>query len=300
MQHEDEYREALTLEALDTLGGEERRALGAHLSGCAACRAELDELREAAALLAHEAAAVSPPAALRARVLERVKALPAAAGADKEAAAEDGTEAAEELAAGGAARPTVRPFRPRAPGRTAAVGSAGWLPTRAFAFGAVAASLVITALAVVAALLWRQNQELRGQLAQLSEIQETWRAEMAREREVSDILSAPGARVAHLKGTQAADRARASLVYDPATGRALLLANGLPLTPEGKAYQLWYVAAGKPLPGGLFKTDDAGRASLRDRVPAEGRDASLFAVTLEPAAGATAPTGDKFLIGPPS
>ena len=50
MQHEG-YREMLELAALGVLGGEELRALAAHLWTCAACRAELRELHDAAAML---------------------------------------------------------------------------------------------------------------------------------------------------------------------------------------------------------------------------------------------------------
>ncbi|HWS52980.1 MAG TPA: zf-HC2 domain-containing protein, partial [Pyrinomonadaceae bacterium] len=76
MRHED-YRELLALEAAGAVDPSEVRALDAHLSTCAECRAELDSLRDAAAALARTVAPVAPPAHLRARVLEQVKALKA-------------------------------------------------------------------------------------------------------------------------------------------------------------------------------------------------------------------------------
>ncbi|MEU5991426.1 zf-HC2 domain-containing protein [Spirillospora sp. NPDC047418] len=47
------YRLGLGVYAIGRLDGAEADALSAHLSGCPPCRAELAELRTAAALLAH-------------------------------------------------------------------------------------------------------------------------------------------------------------------------------------------------------------------------------------------------------
>lgn len=54
--------------AVDAVDAVERARFQRHLTECAACRAEVASLREAAATLAHDAA-VAPPAALRDRVL---------------------------------------------------------------------------------------------------------------------------------------------------------------------------------------------------------------------------------------
>ncbi len=65
--------------ALGTLDREEHAAFEAHLAGCAACRAEVQAVREVAGLLAYSAPDAAPPAALRERVLaegRRVRPLP--------------------------------------------------------------------------------------------------------------------------------------------------------------------------------------------------------------------------------
>ena len=54
--------------AVDALDDVERAAFERHLAECAACRAEVDGLREAAAMIGG-AAAAQPPAGLRERVL---------------------------------------------------------------------------------------------------------------------------------------------------------------------------------------------------------------------------------------
>lgn len=64
--------------AVDALDDIERAQFERHLAECDACRAEVDSLREASALLA-ESAAAAPPAGLRARILadiETVRPLP--------------------------------------------------------------------------------------------------------------------------------------------------------------------------------------------------------------------------------
>ena len=73
MRHE-EFKELLALEAAGALEAGERGPLEEHLSSCAECRAELREMTDAVAALAYTVAPVAPPAHLRARVLERVRA----------------------------------------------------------------------------------------------------------------------------------------------------------------------------------------------------------------------------------
>jgi anti-sigma-K factor RskA len=77
----------------------------------------------------------------------------------------------------------------------------------------------------------------------------------------------------------------------------MLMADNLPPAPAGKAYQLWFISGNKPVAGTVFTPDARGHAEVRDQAPAEGRDASIFAVTLEPSSGVSAPTGDKYLLG---
>lgn len=71
--------------AVDALDEHERAEFEAHLAECPSCRAEVDGLREAAAMLA-ELEPVAPPVELRARVLASVAAvrpLPPAVGAER-------------------------------------------------------------------------------------------------------------------------------------------------------------------------------------------------------------------------
>lgn len=288
MKGHEEYKEIVALAALNTADEAERRALDEHLAGCAECRAELRESRDAAAALAFAAVPISPSPELRARVLASLKTTPQQGGAHSNK---------HETAAPPTANVVSIDERRRRDSRTP------FFSRPAYAFGAVAASLILCALAAATAVLWQRNNEMKSQVASMSDALERTRNELGQTRgELSrtlserELLAAPDAHTATLAGTKAAEGARARLTFDERTGEALLTAADLPPAPAGKAYQLWFIAGSKPLPGSVFSTDARGRAELHERIPAEGRGgAVVYAVTLEPAGGAPAPTGAIYL-----
>jgi hypothetical protein len=284
MRHE-EYKELLVLEAAGSVDPSELRALDAHLAACAECRDERDELRDAAASLAHTVAPVPPPPALRARVLERVRELKTAPAA--------GTAPARTSSAAAEGR--------RQQERLSLWQILGARP--ALGFGAAAVVVALAALFVLSLTLWGRTRALSAEVARLAsrlgaaeEEAAAMRGQLVLMREVNEILTAPGARLASLAGTATAPRASARVTYDPASGRVLLLAYELPPAPAGKAYQLWFIAGGKPLPGRVFKADAQGHASLSDRLPSAPHPLT-FAVTLEDERGAQTPAGDMYLLG---
>jgi anti-sigma-K factor RskA len=120
-------------------------------------------------------------------------------------------------------------------------------------------------------------------------------SQLAAERETARFLASPDTATIMLAGTEQAPKARLKLAYDRRTGRALLFGYDVPPAPQGKGYQLWFIAGGKALPGRVFEPDATGRGRWSEEVPPEGRGASVFAVTLEPAGGVTAPTGPMIL-----
>jgi anti-sigma-K factor RskA len=69
----EELRDLIPAYALDALEPEAARTVEAHLPGCDECREELSSLQAVAAELAAGIAPVEPPAALRERVLARVR-----------------------------------------------------------------------------------------------------------------------------------------------------------------------------------------------------------------------------------
>jgi len=143
--------------------------------------------------------------------------------------------------------------------------------------GAIAAVVLFAALSIGLAVLWRQNQRL------------------TRDREFVELVKTPGARVSELRGVDPGLNATAKLAYDR-SGRALLIASKLPDVPQGKAYQLWFIVGNKPpMPGKTFVPDSGGNAVLKDEMPREAVDANVFAITVEPVGGSSAPTSPIYL-----
>jgi anti-sigma-K factor RskA len=118
--------------------------------------------------------------------------------------------------------------------------------------------------------------------------------QLERQREAIEIVATPGTRMTELTGTSVVPGAHAMLAYDR-SGRAILLAKGLPPAPAGKAYQLWFITGGRPMPGKVFLTDASGAGTLNDQVPTEALNTAVFAITLEPESGVRAPTGAIYL-----
>jgi anti-sigma-K factor RskA len=296
MKHED-YKELIALDALDVLDENERRMLEAHLAECAECRAELDATRAAASALAYATPSIAPAPELRAQILARIKSQPqenARRSSDNGAATTTTTAATTTssaptvVAASNVSSPDE--FAKRREAREVKVSR------RLFVFGALAASLAVAALLLSLLMLWQRNNALQNEIARLSANANQSAQELTRIRADRELLAAPEAHTATLAGTNLAARARARLTFDERTGRAMLMAADLPPAPAGKAYQLWFIAEGKPpMPGSVFQTDASGHAEMHDIVPPEGRHAAIYAVTLEPAGGVSAPTGEMYL-----
>lgn len=302
MRH-DEYKQLLALEAVGALDEEERGRLKEHLASCAECREELRELSDAAASLLYTVAPVRPSLELRAGLLARVRAVdpPEVFVDPSEVAAlpkaSDPWEARDGAAATAAGSRDLRTLL----GGVSLWQLFAWRPTLGFGAAAAVAGLVLFGLTSLA--LWNQNQSLSAEVTSLSDrLREAQneiggqREQLASARHIEELLASPGVRVAELSGKTPAPQAHAMLAYDRSTGRAFVMAKGLPPCPAGHAYQLWLIADNKPLPGGTFKTDAQGNARMSDRLPPNVA-APTFAVTLEREGGVPAPQGDIFLAG---
>jgi len=270
MVHES-CKEMLAIHALSAVDATERRELQEHLDSCETCRLELAEWEASAATLALAAVPLEPAAGLRERILERVR------------------HDDEDLFLRASPQNKVLPF-------TEVKRSA---PSRWPLFGAIAAAILFLGLIVGLVGLWRQHQAARVELARLSQELQLQQETLAHDNKILGVLNSPGAHTTELKGTKDAPQAHALVAIDGQTGRTVLMAKGLPATPEGKAYQLWFISGGQaPVPGKVFKTDATGNGMLEDQMPTSANTSSVLAVTLEPQAGVTAPTGAMYLLSP--
>jgi anti-sigma factor RsiW len=260
MAHE-EYQELMTAQALSALDSAEADRLERHLEGCPECRAAMEEWQKTSAWLAMDAPLREPSREVRTRILEQIRSEP---------------------------RQQVKKTKVvQMPSRTG---------TRSTSqrWGAIAAALLILALGVSLFLVWRENRRVKNELAELSKQVQESQQELSRQREVLAILSSPGARVTELAGTGVAPSAHGMVAYDQ-SGRAIVMTKSLPAPPAGKAYQLWFIAGGSPIPGKVFKTDSTGKAIMNDQIPREALNASAFAITMEPESGVDKPTGEIYL-----
>jgi anti-sigma-K factor RskA len=297
MRHED-YKQLVALDALGALEAGERRTLEEHLPSCAECRAELSELRDASASLAYTVAPVLPPTELRARILERVRAV------DPSEVFVDPSEVIAAPSSSG--RSASRVAAPEREARGLLKSFSLWqlLTGRpSLGFGAAFAAVAIVVLGLATLSLWQRTGALGREVARLFEKLTDAKSELGAQREqiasargMDELLNSPDARVTRLSGKAPAPQARAMLAYDRSTGRAVMIASGLPPAPAGHEYQLWLIADNKPLPGGTFKTDPEGRARMSDHLP-PGVSNPTFAVTLEREGGESAPKGDMYLLG---
>jgi anti-sigma-K factor RskA len=271
MVHEN-YNEMLSAHALTALDADDLRTLEEHLATCGECRPELDVWQATVAALALSAPLVEPSPQVRARILESVRAQTSVATTARDRGREPEVTS------------TVIPFRRL---------HRFWTTTQKFA--AIAAVLAFVALIISIVVLWKQNRAAQNEIARLHAERVSVRQELERQSELVALLSKPTTSVAALSGTQEAPNAHATLTYDRQTGKAVLLTNGLPRAPAGKAYQLWFIVGNLPLPGRVFVADASGRAILSDQIPSDALKAAVFAITLEPEGGVKAPTGPIYL-----
>jgi hypothetical protein len=271
MNHQD-YQDLLSLHALDALDASDARALEEHLKTCEQCRIELFQLRDAAGLLAHAATPAEPGSELRERILTNIHEL----------------RLKDATSAGPSAR--VVDFSGRRQDRP-------WAK-----FLNMAAAIVMMALLIGIVVLWRRDARLQREIAGFSRQLNAQQRELARdhdalarEREALAMLTSPNMKRMELAGTQTAKSARGTLMLDPKTGHAMLLTDGLPATPPEMAYELWFIADGRKMPGKVFNVDATGRAMISDQVPEEARERGVYAITLEPRGGVTSPTGAIYL-----
>lgn len=281
---------ALALDALDEI---EARRFAAQIADDAELASELEELRDAAAHLACFAPAVEPASECFDRILKAIRKNNSSPVSENGASAEQNLVKTVHTNASPASNVLAFPAAKRR-------GFAGYIPF----VGAIAASLIAVALGFALANSIGETNRVRAEVAELNQrigdaeqrLSET-SARYERERQEREILASPSSVVRALNGAGSVPTAKARLVIDPKTNRALLFVENLPDAPAGKAYQIWWMNdPKKPTPGATFQTAADGKGELRDKVSDQFAGARIYAVTLEPEGGSPAPTSTPVLI----
>ena len=271
MSHTD-YQDLLTAYALDVIDPVDAQSLAGHLATCDECRDELIALREAGSLLAHASPAAAPGDHVRAQLLKKVRA---------EAVRSQPAQVV------------------RLPQRSKTVWPNLLRMAAAIAFIALLAGVVV---------FWRRDARLQAEMRELSRQVEAQQNEiqrnrdlMARQKEVLALLNSDAATMIQLIGTPTAPGARATLVFDKESGRAVLMTAGLPTPAADRAYEVWFIPKGRsPMPGKVFTVDASGHAMIMDQMPSEALNGAVIAITVEPKNGSPAPTGAIYLASPAS
>jgi anti-sigma-K factor RskA len=259
---------------LGVLEEPERSELLAHIeAGCDLCTTLYPQL---AGLVAHLPLAVEPvppPAGLRDRILT-------AAGVTGSA----GSESRD--------RRVVQPeFRPR---------RGGWVPALALAAG-VAAVFFLVRMVQLNNDLVRARTEAVARAADVERLTRELdgvKATVAQQTALLDLLEQPGSGLVTLASLAPAPEATGKVLWDAVRGRGYLWVRRLPIDPEGKDYQLWAIVDGAPVSAGVFSVSTDGEALVPLLDIGANPAVSAFAITLEPAGGVPAPTGDMVLLGP--
>ena len=243
--------------ATDALDDLERARFEQHLAGCEDCRAEVTELREAAARMA-AITETTPPASLRSSVLAgiaQVRPLPPLTQHRSDDEHDDVPPAATQAA----------PARPDEPTRlvpgTSRRGLRRWAP----------ALLVAAVLALVAGVTLSTWQP--------------WVSEADRVIEAAD---------AEKVWVDLGDAGRAEVVRSNSLDRAVIVTEDMVVPPEGRVYQLWFQPAGtdEMVPAGLMPRDEDNTVVLEG----SASQAVTVGITVEPAGGSEKPTTEPVAV----
>jgi anti-sigma-K factor RskA len=144
---------------------------------------------------------------------------------------------------------------------------------------------------------WSVSSTYEKRLDALARDADQLKEELRGQQAVIAILRDPATQVVSLAGLPPAPAARARMMWHEKAG-GIFVATGLPAAPVGKAYQLWaIVGTNAPVSAGVFTVDDSGAGSLSVRPLPGVATVNAFAVTLEPAGGLPAPSGEMYLLG---
>lgn len=250
---------------LGALEAVERHTFETHLASCAECQADVRSLLRVADALARAVPERTPRPALRDRVLEGI----------------------------------ASSASPRTKDRSSSSGRRIWLPMAAMLVLAVALAAQAWRLQTRLATLEARLAEAERRADRAEQMTADARRAMADTQTAMAVLAAPDLARIDLKGQPPAPDATARALWSRERGMVFTASN-LPSLPAGRVYQVWVVTATAPVSAGLITPDAAGRGSAHFDTPRDIATPLAIAVTIEPAGGAPAPTGEKVLVGTPA
>lgn len=159
-----------------------------------------------------------------------------------------------------------------------------------YKYAAAASILLFIISAAVNYVLYQNLKDAKREVAILNQEKEqiasVFQAEKVKYEEQLTAISSPESKTVVLRGSALSPQSMATVFWNPSSHEVFINVNDLPVPPEGKQYQLWALADGKPIDAGVFNVKDTtGLQKLK-----EIDNAQAFAVTLENMGGSPAPT----------
>lgn len=267
---DDRQEELAALEAFDLLEGAEKAQFEGEMARNPELRQRVQELREAAAQLAHAASPVQPPPGLKDRIL-------ASAGHHRQAAPEPVKVS------------KILPFPV----------IVAWAAAACFALAAAGVTQLYFAARERNTLLEEQGRLADLELKSLQTrfdserlVDERKLAEAMRE---SDLAQMKIAALTSMLGNS--PEAVAVAVWNPAKQEGVMTVDKLPMAAANKDYELWMIPPGaKPVAAGLVKVGPLGKGQFIFHADKPVDAVAKFAVTLEKKGGASSPAGSMVLL----
>ncbi|MFJ4222661.1 anti-sigma factor domain-containing protein [Microbacterium sp. NPDC089695] len=258
--NESEFRELAAGAALGALSPDDQQRYHAALAANAGWGDDVDADAETAALLAYAATPVTPPASIRAALMERIASTPQNGDSHVEPVRAPETTAAENVDERHV--PAAHARRERRPLRIL------------FALAACLALLVGVGVGTAAI-----NDYMNRPASVVA---------------LDDIRGASDAQQATV---QLADGGSATAHWSASLGTAVLVADGIATLPDDESYELWFVRGDEPVSAGVFDAHDGGATALLDGEMHEG---DAIAVTVEQAGGSPTgtPTSEPIVVIP--
>jgi anti-sigma-K factor RskA len=159
---------------------------------------------------------------------------------------------------------------------------------------AVAACLVLLAGSLILNYsLYNKYQNKTNQLqVALEKIEQEGKSNQAMSQDLN-VMTNKYAQPVVLNGTANAPEALARIFWMKNTGQVYIDPTNLPEVPPGKQYQLWAIIDGKPVDGGMIRTEK-GIYHIQ-KMKSFGK-AEAFAITLEKAGGSPVPTMSEMIV----
>ena len=158
-----------------------------------------------------------------------------------------------------------------------------------YRFGAIAASILLIVSSAANVYLFLKVRSLHEILANLNNEKEQLANEFQTQKASYNnqlaFLVSPDSRSILLQGQPVSPDSKAVVIWNAKSKDVFINVAALPKPPEGKQYQLWALADGKPVDAGVFNVNDTSLQKMKNIT-----NAQAFAVTLEKEGGSPVPT----------